>query len=189
MRLYTRAERIESLKSGFRDFKLSLITGDLDINVDMSRIPTDILEFISKTFPNEIITGSLALMSYGLLKRKFGDIDIFINDKKRYPIYIKGRYGDEDMNMSKNRLGYVEIPYKRGFFYRRKVYKVDFFENDESIKYQEIEYSGKKFKIQDMSEILNNKMMIATGGSYKHIEDLENIFTGRVYDEFHRTYR
>lgn len=163
------------LKSDFRNFKLSLVTGDYKVKIDPSVIPSDKMEFIINKFPDGIITGSIALLMYGLLARGFEDFDIIINDKNLFPSYSSDRYGDEEIG---NRLGYRDIEYKSGFFSRKKTYKVDFFENN-GVKYNEFKYKGITYRIQDLLEIIEHKMVMAssnTRSSRKHYKDLENIF-------------
>lgn len=132
--------------------------------------------FIRKTFPNDIVSGSFALKSYGLISRDVNDLDILISDKNRYSNYRKGDYGDiEEIHIS-NRLGYVDIDYKDGFFSFKKKYKVDFFEN-QSANYQTTK-SG--IKIHNPMELLNCKMAMAISAygesSRKHRKDLTDVF-------------
>jgi hypothetical protein len=159
------------LKSELRDFKLSIVTGDYKVKIDPSVIPSDKMEFIISKFPDGIITGSIALLMYGLLARGFQDFDIIIDDRNLFPSYSTDRYGDEEIG---NRLGYRDIEYKSGIFSRKKTYKVDFFENN-GAKYNSFVYKGNTYKVQDLLEIIDHKMVMANN-STKHFRDLQNIF-------------
>lgn len=163
------------IDSGFRDLKLKIINGDYQFifvkhKVDILRKE---LEFITEKFPNDVITGSIALKLYGLLDRNTFDIDILIKDKDRYDSYTKDFYGhyknDNDID---NRLGYKMISYKKGFFYKKRTYTVDFFE-DRGVSFNILEYNGVKLKVHNPLELLS--MKIGLSDNHKHFYDL--IFT------------
>ena len=70
----------ESLKSKFRDFKLTLLQNNFEFKVDTKK-----LEVFKKSnaykaliyYPNEVLSGSISLYLHGLLNfREFNDIDI-----------------------------------------------------------------------------------------------------------------
>jgi hypothetical protein len=148
----------------------------------------ELLTFITDTFPNDIITGSLALKLFGLIGRKSNDVDILIKDKNRYDKYIIDNYDDEFT--TPNRLGYKPFKYKKGIFSKEVEYNVDFFE-DKNVPFLEftIDISTtfhsniKKIKIHNPLEIMDYKLGIfanpkvgrATGR--KHNEDLTQIFS------------
>ena len=178
-------DRINKLQGEFRNLKLSIITGEIDIKLNNSIMDrVEAMDFIINSFPSDILTGSIALRLYGLLDRYHNDIDIIINDSKRYPSYEKEKYGDEESDfIDSNRLGTRTLAYKSGIFSKKKLYEVDFFENIDT-KYQEVIFKRKKFKIQEPLEILNHKMIMASNNSSsstKHLVDLECIF--RKYNE------
>ena len=58
--------------SDFRDFKLRLIKSDINFTINQKALIkyNNELIFISKKFSNDIITGSLALSLFGLIKVK-----------------------------------------------------------------------------------------------------------------------
>lgn len=158
------------LKSELRDLKLKIVSGEYEfkINKDFLKDNRKLINFIKSSFPNDIVSGSFVLRSYGLINRELNDLDILINDSNRYTGYTKGGYNDEEDEIS-NRLGYKEISYKDGFFSRKKTYKVDFFQN-ESASYSIID--GVKF--HNPMEILNLKMSMLNNS--KHRKDLTDAF-------------
>jgi hypothetical protein len=181
---------LDDLRMEFRNFKLKSINNEIDFKILDSMIDEnkELLTFITDTFPNDIITGSLGLKLLGLLSRKSNDVDILIKDKNRYDKYILDGYDDEFT--TPNRLGYKSFKYKKGIFSKEVEYNVDFFE-DKNVPFLEftIDISTtfhsniKKIKIHNPLEIMDYKLGIfanpkvgrATGR--KHNEDLTQIFS------------
>jgi len=194
---------LDDLRMEFRNFKLKSINNEIEFKILDSAIDEnkELLSFITDTFPNDIITGSLALKLFGLISRKSNDIDILIKDKNRYNKYIIDGYhekpnhlhlhhlGDDEFT-TPNRLGYKPFKYKKGIFSKEVEYNVDFFE-DKNVPFLEfnIDISTtfhsniKKIKIHNPLEIMDYKLGIfanpkvgrATGR--KHNEDLTQIFS------------
>jgi hypothetical protein len=180
---------LDDLRMEFRNFKLKSINNEIEFKISDSMIDEnkELLTFITDTFPNDIITGSLALKLFGLIGRKSNDVDILIKDKNRYDKYIIDNYDDEFT--TPNRLGYKPFKYKKGIFSKEVEYNVDFFE-DKNVPFLEftIDISTtfhsniKKIKIHNPLEIMDYKLGIfanpkvgrATGR--KHNEDLTQIF-------------
>ena len=167
--------------SELRDFKLSVITGDLDLKVELvnlNRFKKE-LKYIKDNFTNDIITGSLALNLFGIIERNISDIDIIIDDRERYEDYTLGvSYGNQingELKMD-NRLGYKVFEDKKtGFFKllkRSKYYKIDFFESSDS-NYIEVDYDNHIYKLHNPIDILNTKSNLDTD---KHDNDLLSIF-------------
>ncbi len=159
-----------------RDFKLSIVTGDVELRASQSALKKfDVqLEFIKDEFPNDVITGSLALNLFGFLDREISDIDIMIKDKERYSGYHSGMYyrmlrGTEtDLEM---RLGYLDIKHRKSGLWNKlfpKKYKVDFFEEN-SPNYLDVEHNGHIYKVQHPIDILETKSKIVGA---KHYRDL-----------------
>ena len=153
-----------------RDFKIEIVSGERNIEITeeaKQRFAKE-LRFISSEFPDDIITGSLALNLYGLLDRGIGDIDIMITDRKRYTGYRQGLlYGmlpDGEQTMS-NRLGHLEFEIKESFLRRlmngmkRRRYLVDFFETD-SAPFETFEFEGHTYKIHHATQIVENKCVL-----------------------------
>jgi len=181
---------LDDLRMKFRNFKLKSINNEIEFKISDSMIDEnkELLTFITDTFPNDIITGSLALKLFGLIGRKSNDVDILIKDKNRYDKYIIDNYDDEFT--TPNRLGYKPFKYKKGIFSKEVEYNVDFFE-DKNVPFLEftIDISTtfhsniKKIKIHNPLEIMDYKLGIfanpkvgrATGR--KHNEDLTQIFS------------
>ena len=161
--------------SDFRDLKLKLINSDISFTLDQSALINynNELTFISRNFPNDIITGSIALSLFGLINREISDIDILINDENRFSDYCNNTYGDDETGNMKNRLGYILFNFKKNFFTKKKKYEVDFFKNEDS-KYIEFEFNGINLKLQHPLEIINAKMGMSK--HHKHYRDLEIIF-------------
>jgi hypothetical protein len=159
-----------------RDFKLGIVTGDVELNVSQSALKKFELqlEFIKDEFPNDVITGSLALNIFGFLDREISDIDIMIKDKERYSGYNSGIYyrmlkGTEtDLE---TRLGYLDIKHRKSGLWNRffpKKYKVDFFEDNEP-NYIEVNHKGHIYKVQHPIDVLETKSKI---NGVKHYRDL-----------------
>lgn len=189
---------LDDLRMEFRSFKLKCINSEIEFKISDYVVDENknLLSFITDTFPNDVITGSLALKLLGLISRKSNDVDILIKDKNRYSEYILDGYDDEFA--TPNRLGYKSFKYKKRcligteklqLFPKYKEYTVDFFE-DKNVNFLEftIDISTtfhsniKKIKIHNPLEIMdyklaifaNTKVVKATG--IKHNEDLTTIF-------------
>lgn len=164
-------------KTELRDFKLGIITGDKVIEVSKSSLVKfeKHLDFIKSEFPDDIITGSLALNIFGLLDRDISDIDILIKDSTRYSDYNKGYYYQQikgnELDMD-SRLGYKILKYRESGILKRlffpKKYKVDFF-IEKNTNYLELSYKGHIYKVQHPLDILELKSKL-TG--HKHNRDL-----------------
>ena len=180
---------LDDLRMEFRNFKLKSINNEIEFKILDSMIDEnkELLTFITDTFPNDIITGSLALKLFGLISRKSNDIDILIKDKTRYDKYIVDDYDDEFT--TPNRLGFRTFKYKKGIFTKEVEYNVDFFE-DKNVPFLEFDVNVggfmsdiRKIKIHNPLEIMDYKLAIfanpkvgrATGR--KHNEDLTQIFS------------
>ena len=75
----------EGLDSEIRDIKLKFITDEIppfSIKMDAVKKFLNSLDFLSSEFPEEIITGSLALNLFGLIDRDVKDLDIIIDESK-----------------------------------------------------------------------------------------------------------
>jgi hypothetical protein len=170
------------LQTEFRDYKLKVISGEINFRPSVKALDKhkDLLYFISDKLPNDIISGSLALNIFGLIYRDTNDIDILIDDKNRYPKYVKDGYDDDEFS-TPNRLGYVEFKHKRGIFTSEKEYKVDFFHN-EVASFIEVDFNGKKLKVHNPLSVMDYKLNMALNSkvysstSRKHNEDLTQIF-------------
>ena len=178
------------LQTEFRDYKLKVLNGEIDFNPTLKEKYKDLLYFISDEFPNDIISGSLALNILGLIYRDTNDIDIIIDDKNRYSKYSKDGYDDDEFS-TPNRLGYVDFKYKKKpligieilqLFPKYKEYKVDFFHNDNNASFIIFDFNGKKLKVHNPLEIMSYKLNMAintkvySSTSRKHNEDLTRIF-------------
>ena len=120
---------LDDLRMEFRNFKLKSINNEIEFKISDSVVNEnkDLLSFIADTFPNDIITGSLALKLLGLVTRDTNDIDILIKDRNRYDNYTTDTYDDEFT--TPNRLGYKSFGYKKGILKKKVIHEVDFFEN------------------------------------------------------------
>jgi hypothetical protein len=182
----------DELKIEFRDYKLKVLNGEINFTTSEEYLnkSRNLLQFISDTFPNDIITGSLALSIFGLIHRDTNDIDILIDDKDRYPKYIKDGYDAEFS--TPNRLGYREIKYQKPAvgiekLIRRKeeIYTVDFFHNDNNSSFITINFNDKQLKVHNPLEVMDYKLNMAINSKVyrptrsKHKEDLTRIFDQR----------
>lgn len=188
-KVYSSTLSLDELKAEFRNFKLKSISNEINFNISEPVVKEnkDLLNFLTDNFPNDVITGSLALKLLGLLSRKSNDIDILIKDKNRYDRYILDGYDDEFT--TPNRLGYKPFKHKKGIFSKEVEYNVDFFE-DKNVPFLEftIDISTtfnsniKKIKIHNPLEIMNFKLgifanpKVARATGRKHNEDLTQIF-------------
>jgi len=162
------------LQSELRNLKLKIINGEYKFEINNSSVKdlSSELDFIKSTFPNDIISGSIVMKLYGLLRRDIRDIDILIDDKNRYTSYSQGGYNDGEETVL-NRLGFKTFPYKGSFFSKTKQYKVDFFEN-KTAPYDIVNINGSDFKIHNPLDIMNYKMQL--GKIDKHNNDLALVF-------------
>ncbi len=176
MAIYIKSSYEIDLVPQFRDLKLKLISGDFQFSISNKSIKKyyNELLLIKKKFTNDIITGSIALNLFGLIDREISDIDILIKDTDRYSGYLNETYGDPETGMIDNRLGYILFDFKRGFFYKKRRYEVDFFK-DLGTKYIEFQFEGVKLKIQHPLEIISVKMGMSR--NHKHYRVLEIIFS------------
>jgi hypothetical protein len=163
--------------SKLRDLKIKMLNGEKFFNIDTSSVEKNkkILDFISNTFVDDIITGSLALALFNLLNRDIGDIDILIKDPNRYSNYKLQGYGDDVIT---NRLGYKSFDYKHSLFSRSKNYDVDFF-IDNGVNFIEFEFNKMVLKVHHPIEIISHKIEMIKKGrttSSKHTGDLYRIF-------------
>ena len=189
-KVYSSTLSLDELKAEFRNYKLKSINNEINFKISESVVKEnkDLLAFLTDNFPNDIITGSLALKLLGLLSRKSNDIDILIKDKNRYDKYILDGYGDDEFT-TPNRLGFKKFKHKVGFFTKEKEYSVDLFE-DKEVPFLEFDINIgnsfnsniKKIKIHNPLEIMNFKLSIFSNNRViretgrKHNEDLTRIF-------------
>jgi len=179
---------LDDLRMEFRNYKLKSINNEIEFKISDSVVSEnkDLLSFITDTFPNDIITGSLALKLFGLVTRDTNDIDILIKDRNRYDNYITDTYDDEFT--TPNRLGYKPFGYKNGILKKKVIYNVDFFE-DKNVSFLEFEVNVggfisdiRKIKIHNPLEIMNYKLGIFANPKVsrmtgrKHNQDLTRIF-------------
>lgn len=159
------AEKESAWAQELRDFKIDIVSGDRKLEIAEKaklRFARE-LRFVAERFPEDVITGSLALNLYGLIDRKIGDIDIMIADRSRFSGYRQGlMYGepkDGEMKLS-NRLGYIEFRESgsliRRLLGRSRTWEVDFFETP-SAKFVEFEFEGKMFRVHDAISVVETK--------------------------------
>ena len=189
IRIVSNTLSLDDLRMEFRNFKLKSINNEIEFKISDSVVDEnkELLTFITDNFPNDIITGSLALKLFGLISRKSNDIDILIKDKNRYDNYIIDGYDDEFT--TPNRLGFKSFKYKNGIFSKEIEYNVDFFE-DKNVTFIEFtidisttfHYNIKKIKIHNPLSIMDYKLgifanpKVARATGRKHNEDLTQIF-------------
>lgn len=177
----------ESLKSKFRDFKISLLQNNIDFKVDIDKFEdfkqNDSYKIMTTYYPNEVLSGSISLYLHGIIDfREFNDLDIIVDDRRKVSDY-------SPMSDSKvdNYIGhkYISIQPNYRFFQRwfgtpaiNKI-KVDFFENKDC-QYTIID----GLKIHNPIEIIHFKLNLAYSVDFdgysntnKHIDDLERIFS------------
>jgi hypothetical protein len=160
---YTEIPSDFSPLSEIRNLKIRLITEDVKFKVSENTFYRyeNHLRFIGNQYPDSIITGSLALNLYSLINREMKDIDLIV-DKRPSGGFNKNRYGDENIPVNSERLGYQYITedfsWKR-IFNKRQTFNVDFFldENDK-VKYNTFTFNKKTYKIQDPVQIIEQKL-------------------------------
>lgn len=186
MKNYYTYLNLDELKSEFRDFKLKVLDGKINFepSKNLSEDVIEKLNFIKSTFPDDVITGSLALKILGLLSRKNNDIDILIPDTNRYTGYVLDGYDDEFSSF--NRLGFKQFKWKSGFFSKTKTFDVDFFQNERP-NYLTFDFEGSTLKIHNPLEIMQYKLDIISSPKVtqstarKHNEDLTQIFEKSIW--------
>jgi hypothetical protein len=162
--------------SEIRDLKIRLLEGEKVFSFNKNSIlkSKSILDFISKNFKNDIISGSFALSLYGFItdKRLIGDIDILIKDKNRYTDYKLEGYDDFDIP---NRLGYKTFEYKKSLLHKRQCYDVDFFIELPDTKFELLPIYN--LKVHNPIQIITYKINLCDKKmAYKHRSDLYYIF-------------
>jgi hypothetical protein len=165
-----------------RDYKIALVTGEKEIGINENCLDyfKKELKFIKDNFPNDILTGSLALNIYGLINRNISDIDILIEDDNRYSGYNKTLYGYSN-DEADNRLGYRYIKHRYGLFnLLSKEYVVDFFKKEEGMNTFSFEYDNHTYVLEHPISIIEKK---ANFNSRKSYRDLHNIFVGWFHED------
>lgn len=158
MRTVSVSDIINGGNSIIRDLKLSIISGDINLNIlpNIGRLKRGNNHIFNKGYwklvkkhkHNCIITGSAALLAFGLIDRMPNDIDLIL-----IPDETKETKG---LILTLQRGKYVGDPIDLIGFHRDSGYTVDFFEYKDSIRY--IEKDGYKF--EHPIDILNKKMLI-----------------------------
>jgi hypothetical protein len=157
-------------KREIRDLKIRLLNGENIFNFDDYAIykQKSTLEFISKKFKDDIITGSFALSLYGLAPRTpMHDIDIIIENENRYSNYKQFRY---DIFL-KDRLGYLTFKSVKTLF--SKSYEIDFFKKNRGDCFNIL--PDWDLKIHSPLQIIKHKADMSDR-SPKHSADLYFIF-------------
>lgn len=157
-------------KVSMRDLKIRMITTN-DINfevpqVNFKKYKTE-LDFLKLTCPDDVITGSFALILYGLINRSYMDIDVLIKNVFTYPINsLISIFGNE---------------------YN---FKVDYFQ-DTDVKYNTFVYKGHTFKIHCPVQIMEQKLKMYQSNEHptssfsdKHKTDLFTIFKNINFNIF-----
>ena len=155
-----------TFKAELRGLKLKLLDNPnlftLDKN-NINKFKTQ-LSFVKNNFPNDIITGSLALNLFGLITRgEIRDIDIIIEDAERFGPYWMSKYDLGEL--FPNRLGYKRFEFTRYIFWKSS-YLVDLFKISGEENTMQLEFGKHIFKIHNPLEIINKKIQI--------IDSLEN---------------
>lgn len=174
--------KFKSCERKIRDLKInSLLDNNKKIEILKSRLKENKVElsFIkSKLDKDDIITGSLSLILYGLINRKAHDIDILISDPKRYEHYFNSTYGDEE-NGAKGRLGYKKIRY--GNIFKSNTYEVDFFKQKDNVIYNEFKFKRHIFKIHNPLEVLKYKVYLLKNNFMdKHYNDIQESYSNLI---------
>ncbi|MEN6292260.1 MAG: hypothetical protein ABFD07_09660 [Methanobacterium sp.] len=202
-------------KVSMRDLKIRMITTN-DINFEVpqanfKKYKTE-LDFLKLTCPDDVITGSFALILYGLINRSYMDIDVLIKDKDRYPksyYYVDHSYIG-DFGLTENRLGYKNHIYRKeilsdnpivnvftypinsliSIFGNEYNFKVDYFQ-DTDVKYNTFVHKGHTFKIHCPVQIMEQKLKMYQSNEHptssfsdKHKTDLFTIFKNINFNIF-----
>lgn len=157
-----------------RDIKLTYLIGDIDFEIDKNKVKKfkKELKFISKNFPNDIISGSLALSLFGLIDREIKDIDIII-DNDRDVTNLNLLKNNEYFKSPENYLGYKYYNWRESIFSIKRNYKVDFFKG-EGIIYYDLFFENIPLRVQSPISIIEKKYKI---GGFKNLEDIDYFFS------------
>jgi hypothetical protein len=157
-----------------RDIKLTYLIGDIDFEIDKNKVKKfkKELKFISKNFPNDIISGSLALSLYGLIDREIKDIDIII-DNDRDVTNLNLLKNNEYFKSLENYLGYKYYNWRESIFSIKRNYKVDFFKG-EGIIYYDLFFENTPLRVQSPISIIERKYNL---GGFKNLEDIDYFFS------------
>jgi hypothetical protein len=160
---YTEIPSDFSPLSEIRNLKIRLITEDVKFKVFENNFDRyeSYLRFIGDQYPDAIISGSLALNLYSLINREIKDIDLIV-DQRPTGGFHRDRYGDENIPVNSERLGYQYITEDfswRRIFNKRQTFNVDFFlDNNDKVKYNTFTFNKKTYKIQDPVQIIEQKL-------------------------------
>jgi hypothetical protein len=157
-----------------RDIKLTYLMGDIDFEINKNKVKKfkKELKFISKNFPNDIISGSLALSLFGLIDREIKDIDIII-DNGRDITNLNLLKNNEYFKSPENYLGYKYYNWRESIFSIKRNYKVDFFKG-EGIIYYDIFFENTPLRVQSPISIIERKYNL---GGFKNLEDIDYFFS------------
>ncbi len=157
-----------------RDIKLTYLMGDIDFEINTEKVKKfkKELKFISKNFPNDIISGSLALSLFGLIDREIKDIDIII-DNDRDITSLNLLKNDEYFKSPENYLGYKYYNWRESIFSIKRNYKVDFFKG-EGIIYYDLFFENIPLRVQSPISIIEHKYNL---GGFKNLEDIGYFFS------------
>ena len=148
-----------TFKAELRSLKLKLLDNPNLFTLDKSKIKKfrTKLSFIKNNFPNDIITGSLALNLFGLINREIHDIDILIENAERIGLYWSSKYYFDEL--FPNRLGYKRFEFTRYIFWKSS-YLVDLFKISGEENTLQLEFDRHIFKIHNPLEIIAKKIQI-----------------------------
>jgi hypothetical protein len=157
-----------------RDIKLNHLIGHIDFEINNDRVKRlkRELNFISKNFTNDIITGSLALYLFGLIDREIKDIDIII-DNDRDVTNLNLLKNNEYFKSPENYLGYKYYNWRESIFSIKRNYKVDFFKG-EGIIYYDLFLRNIPLRVHSPISIIEKKYKI---GGFKNLEDIDYFFS------------
>ena len=159
--------------SEMRNMRIRLITEDIKFKVFENNFYRyeSYLKHIGNKYPDAIISGSLALNLYSLINREIKDIDLIINQRPS-GYFHKDRYGDENIELNSERLGYKytteDFSWKH-IFRKRQNFTVDFFLEKDKVKYNTFTFNKKTYKIQDPIQIIEQKLeMVNNAENYMY---------------------
>lgn len=188
----------DDIKIISRDIRLKVITEGIKLTIDKSKLKDMPLSIIRDKYPNAIISGSNCLRAFGLIDRESKDFDLILDKKPNVELLnelLNNRFDGEQF-FGDNRLGSTNIDiysnkslgimsFLKKLITPVKMVNVDFFLNDGSIEYEEIEYDGFTYKFQNPFQIFDKKcLMVNTDSkrsSYfgnnidKHLSDITRI--------------
>jgi len=132
------------------------------------------IDLIIKSKPNAVFGGSIALNAVGLINRKVSDIDLFfrLNESLTKNGFLSIENDEQILSDTVTDVNGVEI--QRTGVKIAGVKTCCFKVSDKELEHSEVQFFGRKIRVQNVNYAIMAKMAFAAKNS-KHKEDLKEI--------------